>query len=113
MGLLTNPGPQPWHPAHDDTKLLCKQASDYCIKNNVELGKLAVYYALKLKGPTTFLIGMQSINLLNMNLETYYNGLTDKEHDILNQITEMFYLKLKNKHWEGIEVERYWEAMKK
>lgn len=30
MGLLTNQGPQPWHPASDDIKALCKRASEYC-----------------------------------------------------------------------------------
>ena len=30
MGLLTDRGPPSWHPATDDIKLVCKQASDYC-----------------------------------------------------------------------------------
>lgn len=30
MGLLSNKGPQPWHPASDDIKALCRRASDYC-----------------------------------------------------------------------------------
>lgn len=30
MGLLSNHGPQPWHPASDDIKAICKRASDYC-----------------------------------------------------------------------------------
>lgn len=30
MGLLSNQGPQPWHPASDDIKALCRRASDYC-----------------------------------------------------------------------------------
>lgn len=30
MGLLSNEGPQPWHPAHPDTKAWCKKAGDYC-----------------------------------------------------------------------------------
>lgn len=30
MGLLTNNGPQPWHPAHQETKDICKEAVEYC-----------------------------------------------------------------------------------
>lgn len=30
MGLLTNSGPQPWHPVHQETKEICKEASEYC-----------------------------------------------------------------------------------
>ncbi|KAI8430640.1 hypothetical protein MSG28_000841 [Choristoneura fumiferana] len=38
MGLLTNNGPQPWHPASDHIKSFCKQASDYCKVSNSYLG---------------------------------------------------------------------------
>ena len=30
MGLLTERGPPSWHPATNDIKHVCKQASDYC-----------------------------------------------------------------------------------
>ena len=30
MGLFTNDGPQKWHPASNDLKLVCENASKYC-----------------------------------------------------------------------------------
>lgn len=30
LQMLTNAGPQPWHPASDSIKQLCAKAADYC-----------------------------------------------------------------------------------
>jgi hypothetical protein len=30
MGLLTNAGPMPWHPASDNLKKVCAAAGQYC-----------------------------------------------------------------------------------
>ncbi len=30
MGLLSNRGPPPWHPATQEIKNACKQAAEYC-----------------------------------------------------------------------------------
>jgi hypothetical protein len=30
MGLLSNRGPPPWHPATPEIKNACKQAAEYC-----------------------------------------------------------------------------------
>ncbi len=88
MGLLTNNGPQSWHPASDEIKSICKEASDVCKKNGVELGKLAMHFFIQLDGVTTFLVGMQSSQLLNMNLDVYYNGLTEKEKGVMEHLRE-------------------------
>lgn len=88
MGLLTNNGPQDWHPAHDETKEQGRQAAEYCKERGIELGKLALYYSSQLKGPATFLVGMQTKNLLEINLDTFYNGLTEPEHAALEYILE-------------------------
>lgn len=88
MGLLTNSGPQPWHPADDNIKKVCKEAAELAKENNTELGKLALYYALQFDGPATFLVGMQNETLLNMNLDVYYNGLNDKELKLMELLKE-------------------------
>lgn len=112
MRLLTNDGPFPWHPAHDDTKAICREAGDYCTKNDVNLGKLAMYDFIQLKGPSTFLVGMQTRKLLDINLEAYYNGLNDKEQQVLKHLKENIFSKLKTTHWEGVEIARYRAFMK-
>lgn len=88
VGLLTNGGPQPWHPCSDEQKLLCRQAANICKEANIELGKLAMYHCMQLNGPATFLIGMQTRHLLAINLDAFYNGLTKKEQEVLQLLKE-------------------------
>lgn len=114
MGILTNSGPQSWHPACENIKEVCWEMSEYCKENNVELGKLAVHYSIhNFEGPSTYLIGMQSENLLNINLNAYFNGLSQEENDVLNTIKNEFLPKLVHHHWEGVEVQQYKNAIKK
>ena len=88
MGLLTNAGPQSWHPAKDSTKELCRKAAATCIEAGVELGKLAMHHFVQLAGPATFLVGMQNELLLDMNLGTYFNGLTAAEEGVMKTLKE-------------------------
>lgn len=57
MKMLTNSGPEHWHPADDEIKLVCKQAREMCMENDIDLGKLAMYHFLQFEGPSTFLVG--------------------------------------------------------
>lgn len=54
--------------------------------NNVELGKLALFYGLKNNGSDTILIGMNTRKLLNYNLEVLRKGISDKEAEVYNEI---------------------------
>lgn len=112
MRLLANVGPFPWHPAHHDTKAICAEAAQYCINHGVELGKLAMYHFIQMQGPSTFLVGMQTRQLLDINLDAYFNGLNQKEHEVLDHLNKHVFSKLGNRHWEGVEIERYREFMK-
>jgi len=98
MGLLTNSGPQSWHPAKSETKEMCRQAAEICKTNNIELGKLAMYYFTQIEGPATFLVGMQTQDLLRVNLDAFVNGLTEKETEILNKLKAEIFTKTTN--WE-------------
>ncbi|KAG8234353.1 hypothetical protein J437_LFUL014806 [Ladona fulva] len=69
MGLLTNGGPPDWHPASKDIKEVCAKAAEYCKKSGVEIGRLAVYYALnEVEGPATHLVGINSREITTSNL---------------------------------------------
>ncbi|XP_030240308.1 L-galactose dehydrogenase isoform X1 [Drosophila navojoa] len=111
LGLLTNAGPQPWHPAPDDQKATARQAAEVCIKQGVQLGKLAMYYTSRLRDVSTFLVGNQTRQLLHTNLTAFYHGLSQQEQEVLQHLREN--VLVKSSHWEGIELERYWAAMKK
>ncbi|CAH1164156.1 unnamed protein product [Phaedon cochleariae] len=110
MGLLSNFGPQDWHPASQEIKNICSQARDLCKQNDVELGKLAVYYSLQQKGPDTVLIGMNTRKLLQYNLNVL-NGLTSQEKEIYDKVLKMFG-ELSVIHWEKVELEQYWQTLR-
>lgn len=86
MGLLSSYGTMDWHPAQQHIKDVCKEARDYCVAQNVELGKLAVYYSLQQPGPHTTLVGINNLKVLNCNLDVLHNGLNDKEKEVLKYL---------------------------
>lgn len=88
LGLLTNAGPQPWHPASDEQKKIARKAAELCKKEGVELGKLAMYYTIQLRDVSTFLVGNQTRQLLQMNLAAFYDGLSAKEQEVLQHLRE-------------------------
>ncbi|EDV94962.1 L-galactose dehydrogenase [Drosophila grimshawi] len=111
MGLLTNEGPQSWHPATEKQKISALQASNYCKERGVELGKLAMWYTMQLDDVSTFLVGMQTRQVLQMNLDAIRNGLNEREQEVLQHLKDN--ILVKPSHWEGIEVERYRAAMER
>lgn len=86
MGLLTNNGPQLWHPAQDDIKAVCLEAREYCKQKNIELARLAVYYAFSQPGVSTTLVGMNTRELLKANLDVLHNGINKEEQEVLNYL---------------------------
>lgn len=44
MGLLTNGGPPPWHPADDEIKSACRAAADYCRERGADISELGVQF---------------------------------------------------------------------
>lgn len=90
MGLLTNGGPPEWHPASSELKERCQEAANICRNANVELGKLAMHHFCKLDGPATFLVGMQTPELVHMNTDVFLNGLNEAESKLLNELKEKY-----------------------
>ncbi|XP_052867578.1 uncharacterized protein LOC128273613 [Anopheles cruzii] len=112
LGLLTNAGPQPWHPANEQMKTVCREASEYCAQRGIELGKLAMFHFVQLAGPVTFLAGMQTQKLVEINLKAYREGLSVEESEALTHLMKSVFPKIQHKNWDGIELERYRAAMK-
>ncbi|CAL1275992.1 unnamed protein product [Larinioides sclopetarius] len=112
MGLLTEGGPPDWHPARSDMKEACKKAADYCKERNVNIAKLAACYSFSQPDINVHLIGMQSKKLLEANLRSLKEGLSSHENNVKEEILTK-YFKLPVSHWENIEVNRYWEDLKK
>lgn len=113
MGMLTNKGPQDWHPASDEIKKECANAAQYCKENNMQLSKLAIWHSLQYRDVNTNLIGIQNMKQVEMNLDVLHNGITDNEKEVLEEITQKFLSKIKNQHWEGKEIKMFQEIMEK
>ena len=46
MGLLTNRGPQPWHPASETIKSACREAAEFCRARGADISILGMKYCL-------------------------------------------------------------------
>ena len=57
MGLLTEKGPPPWHPAPASIRDACAQAVEHCRKKKVSLPQLALQFAVSHRDITTTLVG--------------------------------------------------------
>src|SRR5262249_5617471 len=57
MGLLTQSGPPPWHPASAEIKAVCAQAAEYCTARGRNLTQLAIQYALANPDLSTTFVG--------------------------------------------------------
>jgi len=53
MGLLTNQGPQPWHPAGEEIKTACREAADYCWSHGADVSFLGMQFCLNSDVPST------------------------------------------------------------
>ncbi|WP_309713003.1 aldo/keto reductase [Armatimonas sp.] len=60
MGLLSDTGPQPWHPAPEALRLACLEALAWCKANGFSLAELAVAWTLQNAPVATTLVGMSS-----------------------------------------------------
>ncbi|XP_046669829.1 L-galactose dehydrogenase-like [Homalodisca vitripennis] len=107
LGLLTNEGPPHWHPASAELKDLCRNASLYCQEQGVELGKLAIHYALQQPGHCSHLVGMKTLAELQCNLEVATTGLTEAKSKVLDHVKEKFFNLPQDLHWEGVEISAY------
>ena len=68
MGLLTNQGPQPWHPAQDDVKATCAKAAALCQERGSDISTLGMQYCLAEKRIPSTITGAAKNDELAVNL---------------------------------------------
>ena len=68
MGLLSETGPQPWHPAPEALRAACLEALAWCQTNGVSLPELALAWTLQNAGVATTLVGMGNEALVRANV---------------------------------------------
>ncbi|XP_063634204.1 uncharacterized protein LOC134804852 isoform X1 [Cydia splendana] len=106
MGLLTNHGPQPWHPASDDIKALCQRASNYCKDQGVELARLATWFTLNQPDVDTNVCGFFNIEQMEDTLNVSEKGLTEHEKAVLAHLQLRFFDNI-TLHWDEVELNAY------
>ena len=58
MGLLTNEGPPPWHPAPSELQVACRTVASLCREEGVDLAALALRFAIEAPWIATTIVGM-------------------------------------------------------
>ena len=69
MGLLTNQGPQPWHPADDDIKAACRAAAEYCRAKGADISALGMQFCLATDAVPSTISGAATRAELDANLQ--------------------------------------------
>ncbi|XP_032241498.2 L-galactose dehydrogenase isoform X2 [Nematostella vectensis] len=112
MGLLSDRGPPDWHPANENTREKCREAALYCKSQGVDISKLAMHFSLSKEGIPTTLVSTASLENLQKNIDIVRQAaLTDKEKDVLSYVMNNIFLPAGNLSWEGVEVDRYRDAL--
>ncbi|CAG4962207.1 unnamed protein product [Parnassius apollo] len=112
MGLLSNKGPLPWHPASDDIKAICRRASAYCKRQNVELARLASWFTLNQPGIDTNVCGFFNAEQMNDTLDMLETGLSEHEKSVLAEVQKRFFEKV-TLHWDDVELPAYKDDLAK
>ncbi|MCI0398555.1 MAG: aldo/keto reductase [Chloroflexi bacterium] len=68
MGLLTDQGPQPWHPAPARAKTVAAQAAAYCRERGASIAQLAIQFALQNPQVDVTLLGTRTEAELQQSL---------------------------------------------
>lgn len=95
MGLLSDRGPPPWHPAQDDIRQACLKAIAHCKSKGTDLSLLAMQFALANEDIATTLVGTATEAHVKNNLAAlespYDQALVSEVLAILEPV--------KNKTW--------------
>ncbi len=51
--------------------------------------------------------------ILESNLDAVLRPLSDKEEQVKEYVEKTYFVPLSQRHWEGVETEQYWKALKK
>eukprot|EP00471_Norrisiella_sphaerica_P004324 CAMPEP_0184479896 /NCGR_PEP_ID=MMETSP0113_2-20130426/1434_1 /TAXON_ID=91329 /ORGANISM="Norrisiella sphaerica, Strain BC52" /LENGTH=343 /DNA_ID=CAMNT_0026858061 /DNA_START=356 /DNA_END=1387 /DNA_ORIENTATION=- len=115
MGLLSNRGPPVWHPAPAKLKDLAREASEFCVKNGVDIGRLCLQHSLREESIPTTLVSTRSLERMRANLRHCHElgQLSEKEEEVLKYLVNDLFGPHGNMDWVGVEVAKYWRKMDK
>lgn len=105
MGLLSERGPQPWHPATERAKDVAARVRDHCRDAGIPLSALAVQFALANDDVALTLLGASSIATLDSALAA---AEAPMEEDLLMEIEAVIGTENLNLAWASGRPE-HWE----
>jgi L-galactose dehydrogenase len=90
MGLLTDKGPQKWHPASAEIKEVCAKAVAHCKKKKASISKLALQFAVGHRDIASTLVGCPTPAEVKQNVKCVEQridmGLLSEVQEILRPI---------------------------
>lgn len=69
MGILTDQGPQPWHPASVEVKKMGREVADFCRQQGIPVAHLATQFALQNDAVDATLLGTRTVAELNESVK--------------------------------------------
>ena len=69
MGLLTNQGPQPWHPAGNEIQAACRTAAQHCQARGADISFLGMQFCLGSSDIPSTISGAGTLTELETNLK--------------------------------------------
>lgn len=122
MGLLTQGGPQPWHPASAELKRRAAAAAQWCTSRGFAIERLAMGHCLETAARSPGITSTISATIdpdemrANIALATGEKPLSHEERQALASVRALFFgndLPAQDRSWEGVEVTKYWVKLGK
>lgn len=97
MGVLSEQGPPPWHPADAEVKEASQKAAIFCRLHGISLSAVATYFALQNPDIDVTLLGVRTLS----ELEDSLNVVSGINRDMLTQVQEILQ-PVQNRNWKPI-----------
>lgn len=95
MGLLSNRGAPPWHPAPDEIKACCARAAARCRERGTDIAKLAVQYSVRDPRVHTTLVGAANPEHIRNNIQWIGEPI---DEELLDEVRGIL-APVKNRTW--------------
>jgi L-galactose dehydrogenase len=97
MGLLTNQGPQPWHPGHENIKAACRAAVEYCREHSADISTLGMQYCFAETRIPSTISGAATLAELHANLQALR---TSPDPELLSEVQAIL-APVQNQTWSS------------
>ena len=103
MGLLTRRGAPDWHPASDEIKAACREAAEFCQRQNASIEKLAVQFSVANPRIATTLVGASQAQDMENNARWLQEPL---DEELLRAVAAIL-APVKNQSWPSGRAENH------